>query len=230
MSPCAEHLLQTPQRCLFPEVLSSGRRRERFPISLRLRQVGPSPSHTPCYPVLECLFQIWGCSWDPWGALLPENRAWGVDCSSWLVQYYFQGSWNWVIGIVQTCWLGEILIRVGLRTRSRVWGTLCPPLTLSWAVYISHVPMTVPQGVPYTPRVQHSRAVGVSVGILYPMVHPPPFHCHPLLLQALCDESESPLRGLACLLKGFLEACCSAMLMGLSDPFVSQVGLKLFRG
>lgn len=50
MSPCAEHLLQTPQHCLFPEVLSSGRRRECFPISLRLRQVGPSPSHTPYDP------------------------------------------------------------------------------------------------------------------------------------------------------------------------------------
>lgn len=60
------------------------------------------------------------------------------------------------------------------------------------------------------------------------MVHPPSFHCRPLLPQAGGDESESPLGGLAYLLKGFLEACYSAMLVGLSDPFVSQVGLKLF--
>lgn len=54
-------------------------------------------------------------------------------------------------------------------------------------------------------------------------------HCHPPLPQARGHESESSLVVLVFLFERFLEVCCSAMLIGLSDPFLFQASLKLFR-
>lgn len=124
---------------------------------------------------------------------------------------------DWVTRMLPIGWFAEILTGVGLRTSLGLWGSRGP--TLIWVDQCVSVPYSH-CGTALKGEVGGGSACFVPDGTSSSL-----HHCHLPLPQAQGHKSDSSLGVLAYLLEGFLEVYCSAVLIGLSTPFLFQVGL-----